>query len=197
MPRPRTPTEPTLPPSISASLYGEMVKVADRQLRRSSGPQSIDASDLVNEAWLRLRRHSKLREIPREEFIKYSAQVVHRLLIDRARRRMAQRRGGGLRRDDLHDGIAAEGLDAGQRAADVIDLDAALRDLAVRSELQAKIVQMRFVEGYSSREVAEALGVGTDRVKRETRFARAWLARALCRNCDPEIGGSSEGEAGL
>ncbi len=140
---------------------------------------TLQATALVHEAYLKLVDASQVSWRGRTHFFATSARVMRRLLIDHARGRGRQRRGGGLQRVTLDEALtpAAGGLDHDQ----LLDLDAALRKLAGLDERQARIVELRAFGGLKTAELARFFAVSERTVEREWHFARAWLRRELQR----------------
>jgi len=143
--------------------------------RSLSLAHTLQPTALVHEAYLRLVDQDRIAWQSRAQFFAVAAELMRRILVDHARRREAQKRGGPLCRIPLDDEVVA------MAAADVelLDLDDALRDLARIDARQACIVEMRFFAGVSVEECAEAMGISTPTVKREWRMARAWLHRRI------------------
>lgn len=149
-----------------------------RQLARSvSAPGSEDATlsptALVHEAWAKLSSGSSEGFRDREHFLAVAAITMRHVLVDAARRRGAQRRGGDRARVTLSD-LAEGGADC-----DLLDLDAALDELGVLSSRQARVVELRYFSGLSVPEVASCLDVSVSTIEADWRLARAWLGRRL------------------
>jgi len=155
-------------------LYGELKRIAHRQLARERPGHTLQTTALVHEAYLRLVDHTRMQWQDRAHFFAVSAQVMRRILVDHARRRNVKR-GRGLRRVSLEEAI----LVGGDRPTDLAALDDALTSLAERDPRKAQVVEMRFFGGLSVEESAEVLGVSPVTVMREWRTAKAWLYREL------------------
>jgi len=167
-------------------MYAELRRLAHQRLRRESAHPALNTTGLVHDAYLKLvdLRHAQFQD--RAHFMAMASRVMRRLLIDQARARRADKRGGGADEVDLDEAI---GLSAPQAAA-LTELDDALTRLEAIDPRQGQIVEQRYFGGLSLEETAEALDVSLSTVKRELRFAHAWLAGVL-----GESRGSREGSA--
>jgi len=160
---------------LVALVYDELRALAQRCLRAERPGHPLRPTELVHEAFLRLvdQEDSKARE--RSHFLALAATTMRRVLVDHARRSLALKRGGDVQRVPLSEGIRLQVEDPMQMLA----LDEALTRLAGRNERLARVVELRFLGGLTVQETAEALGVSTERVRLDWRFARAWLNREL------------------
>ncbi len=156
-------------------VYDELRRVAARHLRGQRPGHTLQTTALVNEAYLRLIDASQVHWQNRAHFFAVSAQLMRRILVDFARSRNYQKRGGGAQQISLDE--AAE-VAAG-RSADVLALDEALTRLAALNLRQAQVVELRYFGGLSEEETAEALKVSLRTVQRDWNFARVWLHREL------------------
>ena len=156
--------------------YAELHRLADGYVRREQH-RSVQATELINEAYLRMARGPATRFNNREHFIAIAAIAMRRLLVERARARAAAKRGGVQLQVTLDDAL----LQGGDEAAmvDLVALDRALDELARRDPQQARIVELRYFGGLSVDETADALDISAATVKRHWNFARAWLLLAL------------------
>ena len=171
------------PLSLSVLLpqvYDELRNLARRNLRRERAGGSIQATALVHEAYLRLKKDKHRGWQNRAHFFAIAATAMRRILIERARARVASKRGGPQIRVTLDDAVAADFASC----LDVVALDETLTRLAEFDPQQARIVELRFFTGLSLEEVAEEIGVSLATVKRDWTMAKAWLKRELTR--DPE-----------
>jgi RNA polymerase sigma-70 factor, ECF subfamily len=158
-------------------LYQELKRVARRQLVREEPGQTLQTTDLVHEAYLRLVDQTQVTRRGRAYFFASAARAMRQVLIDRARRRRTAKRGGGQAQLDLDD--ARITVDA--FADSLVDLDGALDELAKLSPRQARVVECRYFGGMSVDETAEALAISARTVKYDWTLARAWLYRTLQR----------------
>lgn len=162
---------------LTPLVYGELRNLAARYLRRERSDHTLQSTALVHEAYLRLIDQNQVRWQNRAHFFGVAAQMIRRILVDHARTRHAQKRGGNAQKLSLDEAI---GLPE-QRDLDIIALDDALKLLAELDPQQSKVIELRFFGGLSIEETAEALGISPATVKREWVTARAWLLRQLSR----------------
>jgi RNA polymerase sigma factor (TIGR02999 family) len=156
--------------------YGELRRIAERYVRHERA-RSVQASDLVHEAYLRLAKDSSPEYQNRAHFLAIAAIAMRRLLVERARARHAAKRGGVQVQVTLNESLLAGGGEAA--AIDLIALDRALERLAALDAEQARIVELRFFGGLSVEETAEALSISPATVKRHWTMAKAWLTREM------------------
>ena len=159
-------------------VYAELREIAERQFRRERAGHTLQPTAVVHEAYFRLVDQTRVTWKNRGHFFAIAAQAMRRILIDHARARKAEKRGGRDDRVTLDVGIASP------EPADDIDLlalDEALVRLKELDEPQSRIVELRFFGGLSIEETAEAMETSPSSVKREFRSARAWLFRELGR----------------
>jgi RNA polymerase sigma factor (TIGR02999 family) len=152
-------------------VYDELRRLAAQQLGQERAGQTLDATALVHEAYLRLVGDQQFAN--RSHFFAAAATAMRRILIDRARARRSRKRGGDGRRVPLH-GVAAP--DPDDR---LLALDEALTQLAGADPLAARVVEMHHFAGMSHEQVAAALDVSVYRARQKWTFARAWLKTAL------------------
>ena len=162
---------------IVAAVYDELHRIARRYANTEHAGHSLQATALVNEAYLRLvTRRSTWKN--RAQFFGVAATAMRRILIDYARRDRAGKRGDGLPHVALDDSgvdrVAGGGLSP-QQLTNVIAVDDALTKLAEVDPRQSRIVELRFFAGMTSREIAEALEISERTVDREWAIAQAWL----------------------
>ena len=157
--------------------YAELHRLAAGYIRREAH-KSVQATELINEAYLRLAKDERPRFENKPHFIAIAAIAMRRLLVERARARAAAKRGGAEHvQVTLNDALLADGGE--ERQVDLINLDRALEDLARHDPQQSRIVELRYFGGLSIEETADVLGISPATVKRQWTFARAWLMRAL------------------
>jgi RNA polymerase sigma factor (TIGR02999 family) len=164
-------------------VYQELRRTAHRQLRGERPGQGPQTTSLVHEAYMRLLDSSRVRWQNRSHFYAVSAQLMRRILVDFARARRAQKRGGDAVRVPID-----EALDAVPgRSADVVALDDALEVLAQFDPRKVQVVELRFFGGLSVQETAEVLSVSPDTIMRDWKLAKAWLLRELSAETGDEI----------
>ncbi len=158
------------------ALYATLRDIASRHMRRERASHTLQPTALVHEAVMRLLGRETLAFEGRDHFLRAASRAMRRVLVDHARARRAAKRDGGVR-VTLHDD---DGAAAGAAPdVDLLALDQALDRLAAVEARWAQVVELRFLLGLEVSEVADVLGVSTATVKRDWRFARAWLEREL------------------
>ena len=157
-------------------VYEELRTLAKSHLRRERRGHTVQTGTLVHQAFVRLVEGKPVPWEGRAHFFGVAARLMRQILVDHARARDADKRGGGEPAAPITDAVSVvvQALDV-----DVIALDGALVELAHHDPQQAKVVELRFFGGLTVEETAEALGISTGTVKREWSMARAWLRRAL------------------
>ena len=178
--------------NLTPLIYEQLRRLAAQHLRREPAAQTLQTTGLVHEAFLRLVDQRSPRWQNRSHFFAIASSLMRRVLVDQARVRLAEKRGGGkanIRLDDL--GATLEGRgeqllleaqsDAGEQAAraNLIGIDAALTRLDALDHRQAQIVELRFFGGLTVEETAQVLEISNATVKRDWMMAKAWLAREL------------------
>lgn len=161
-------------------VYDELRRVAGRQIGREYGPRTIGATALVHEAFIKLLPAGGIPARDRDHFVAVAARAMRQILIDRARQRLAEKRGGEAVRvtmtDQVLDGLERAG--DGKRV-DVIAVDEALSRLGAIDPDAANVVELRFFGGMTIEEVARVREISPATVKRHWAFAQAWLRREL------------------
>lgn len=160
-------------------VYPELHRIAEREMRRERVGHTLQPTAVVHEAYLKLVDQSKVDWRNRAHFLGVAARAMRRLLVDHARRRLRDKRGGGATLVEIEAAAAQPGLAVPARSVDLLALDQALERLAALDAGQARLVELRFFGGLSVEESAEALGVSTATAGRDFRSARAFLAREL------------------
>ena len=156
-------------------VHGELRRLARRYMARERPGHTLQATALVNEAYLRLIEVKRVRWQNRAHFFAMSARVMRRILVDSARARGNDKRGGGVPKVSLDEGL----LVTKQPGQDLVALDDALQALEAVHPRKSQVVELRFFGGLSIEETGEALHVSPDTVKRDWRFAKLWLLREL------------------
>jgi RNA polymerase sigma factor (TIGR02999 family) len=158
----------------STRLYHELRQLAANQLSRLPSGQTLQATALVHEAWLKLGGGEQRWE-NRAHFFGAAAQAMRQILIDQARRKAAVRHGGEMERVDLTESNIIGGAPDEQ----LLEINEALDRLAAHDPIKAELVKLRFFVGLPLAEAAEALGLSEPTAKRYWTYARAWLYREL------------------
>ena len=156
-------------------VHAELRRIARRQMGGERAGHTLQATALVNEAYLRLAGQEQFAWQDRAHFYAVCAQVMRHVLIDHARAHARDKRGGGA----PHVPLDEAALMAGGRAADFVALDEALRVLEEVDPQKGKVVALRYFAGLTVEETAEVLGLSPTTVRREWRRARAWLYRSI------------------
>lgn len=157
-------------------VYAELKRLAARYVRRERA-QSVQATELVHEAYLKMARDKPVAFQDRGHFIAIAAIAMRRLLVERARKRHAAKRGGHQVQVTLDEGLIVGGDESA--GVDIILLDRALAKLSALDPDQARIVDLRFFGGLSVEETAEAMDISPATVKRHWTVAKAWLLREI------------------
>ena len=158
-------------------VYEELRRIARRQWRRQGAGQTLDATALIHEAYLRLADQTEVRWQNRAHFFGVAAKAMRHIVVDHVRTRRAAKRGGEARRVPL-DAVSV----AIERPIDVIALDDALQSLAVLDHRKSQVVELKYFGGLAVREIAEVLHVSEETVARDWRLARTWLLRELSKS---------------
>lgn len=153
----------------------ELRRIARGYMGRERRGHTLQATALVNEAFLRLTDARQVRWQDRAHFLGISARLMRRILVDHARRRGYHKRGGAAQRVTLHEDLVA----SSDPTCDVIALDRALNALAQVDSRKSRTVELRFFGGLSVEETAKVLDVSPDTVKRDWRLAKLWLLQEL------------------
>jgi RNA polymerase sigma factor (TIGR02999 family) len=158
-------------------VYDELRRLAADKLAREASGQTLDATALVHEAYLRLVGHDDARRWQdRGHFFAAAAQAMRRILVDNARRKRAQKRGASFQRQSL-DAVAVPEIDV-----EIVALDEALKELAEADPVKARLVELRYVAGLTGEQAAMVLGISPATADRHWAYARAWLRNEVrCR----------------
>jgi len=160
---------------LAPLVYGELHHIAHGRMRKESPGHSLQTTALVNEAYLRLVNANEVDWQDRAHFFAVSAQMMRRILVDSARARDSEKRGGGVARISLDESI--DGIE--ECFGEVLALDDALHALAKMDPRKATVVELRFFGGLSVAETAAVLRVSEQTVLRDWKLARAWLMREM------------------
>jgi RNA polymerase sigma-70 factor (ECF subfamily) len=159
---------------LTPLVHQELQRIARRCMRGERAGHSLQATALVHEAYLRLVGVQHVNWQNRAHFLAMAARVMRRVLVDAARARRYQKRGGGALQVSLSDARRTP-----EKGQDVVALDEALHALAKTDERKSRVVELRFFGGLSVAETAAALSVSPETVMRDWKLARAWLRREL------------------
>jgi RNA polymerase sigma factor (TIGR02999 family) len=163
---------------LTPHVYRTLRRIAGRYMQNEREGHTLQATALVHEAYLELVDITNVDWQHRAHFFAISAQIMRNILLDRARQRLAAKRGGGAECVNL-DELPDIGMG---RARELIILDDALNTLAKMDERKARVVEMRFFGGLNVDETAEVLSVSPETVMRDWKFARSWLQAEISQN---------------
>ena len=169
-------------------VYGELKRIARRNLQNEAHAQTLNCTALVHEAYLRLVDQTRIQWNGRAHFFGAAAEVMRRILVEHARQRLAQKRGSGAVPEPLDKAVAVSLAPD----LDVIALNDALIELAAEDPECAKIIELRCFAGLSLAQTADVLDTSESSVKRAWRYGRAWLYRRLTGNAPPQEPAQSE-----
>ncbi len=158
-------------------VYKQLRLLAANCLRSERPNHSLQATALIHEAYLKIIDQDRVDWQSRAHFFAVAAKVMRRILVDHARQRLAQRRGGGAVRIELDESLMVSDAKCGL----IADLHEALERLEAVGERPARIVEMRFFAGMTEEQIGEILGIATRTVKRDWKFAKAWLHGEMVR----------------
>ena len=157
-------------------VYDELHRQAARYLRRERGDHTLQTTALIHEAYVKLIDQRNVQWQNRAHFFGIAANAMRRILVDYARTRKREKRGGNDVKLQLDE---AMNVSAGQQDIDLVALDEALDRLAGYDERQARIVELRYFSGMTEEETAEVLGISPATVRRDWNMAKAWLHKQL------------------
>ena len=177
------PDDPEAAEALYRHVYAELRSIAQRQLRSERPNHTLQPTALVSEAYLKLIEQSSVDWQNRNQFFALASRAIRRILVDHARHRQREKRGGGAEVLPIE---FAERVPAPGLSTDLVALDRALTRLKEVDQLKCEIVEMRFFGGLSIQDVADTLGVSSRTVERHWRFAKAWLFRELSGDADGE-----------
>jgi RNA polymerase sigma factor (TIGR02999 family) len=163
-------------------VHAELQRLAGGIMQNERAAHTLQATALVNELYLRLVDVRRVRWQDRNHFLSMTARLMRRVLVDHARTRRAQKRGGQAIRVPLDDGVDV----ADERGRDLVALDEALIALAATDERKSRVIELRFFGGLSVEETAGVLGISVETVMRDAKLAKAWLQRELRRGAASE-----------
>ena len=159
-------------------VHDELRRLARGYMARERPDHTLQASGLVNEAYMRLIELKQMRWQNRAHFFAMAARLMRRILVDFARSRDYQKRGGGLQQVSFAESLAV----SNEQPLDLVALDDVLVALAAVDDRKSRVVELRFFGGLSVEETAEVLKISCETVKRDWKFAKQWLLRELGRH---------------
>jgi RNA polymerase sigma-70 factor (ECF subfamily) len=153
-------------------IYDELRRLAHAYMKRERAGHTLQTTALVNEAYLKLVNQERAQWHNRKHFFAVSAQLMRRILVDRARTKNYQKRGGGEQTLSLDEALT---ISADNQAAEIIALDEALKELSAFDERKSQVVELRYFGGLSVEETADVLKISPVTVRRDWATAKAWL----------------------
>lgn len=162
---------------LTDNVYNELRHIARRYMRNERAGYTLQTTALVNEVYLRLVDVKNIEWQQRAQFFGLAAQLMRRILVDAARARGSQKRGGGAVKVSVDEALVL----SPERDASLVALDEALEAFSKLAARQAKVVEMRYFGGLSEEETAEVLKISLRTVRRDWNFAKSWLMRELSR----------------
>ena len=175
-------------------VYDELNRIASRQMARERRGHTLQATALVNEAWMQMARAANLELKDRAHFLAVAARVMRQILVQYARSHNSEKRGAGAPRLELIDAIDANSAASGGRGdCDLLALDEALGKLAVEDERKSRIVELKYFGGLTNEEIAEVVGIATITVRRDLQVAQAFLHWQMSGTSSPQgLGGTDQ-----
>lgn len=167
--------DPKAADQLLSLLYEELRRLARNKMSREAPGQTLQPTALVHEAWLRLMGPQPQTFANRAHFFSAAAEAMRRILIDRARRRLSGRHGGGLERIDV-ESVDIAGPDSDELLLGIHEM---LDRLAKEHPEHAEVVKLRYFVGLTNEEIAQTLGISASSVKNYWTFSRAWIFRAM------------------
>lgn len=156
-------------------VYDELHRMAKRYMSSQPSGQTLQTTALIHEAYLKLADNKEKQFANRAHFFAVAANAMRHILVDHARMRQAEKRGGAMQKISLENAAVV----SAERASELVALDDALAKLSVSDERKAKVVELRYFGGLSIEETAQVLKISTETVTRDWRFAKTWLLREL------------------
>ena len=156
-------------------VYEELRQIARRYMRRQHSGHTFQTTELIHEAYLKIAKQDEQNWYNRAHFFGVAAQAMRHILVDYARSKQSQKRGGDLERVTL----TAVSAVSGNQSKEIVALDEALNNLAVLDQRKSRVVELKYFGGLTTEEIAEVLKVSPETVKRDWSFARNWLLREL------------------
>lgn len=167
---------------LARTLYGDLHRIAERHLKGERPNHTLQATALLHEAYLKLSGDNPQQFSDRTHFLAVASRVMRQVLVDHARARLTEKRGGG-KQVSLDTGSSADPLQVSEDGAvdpvDILQLNRALEALAQEDADLARLIEMRYFGGMSAEETAEAVGSSAHVVRHDLRLAHAWLRRQL------------------
>ena len=167
--------DPNAAEQLLPLVYGELRKLAAARMAQEAPGQTLQATALVHEAWLKLAGSDRQQWRGRAHFFGAAAEAMRRILIDKARCKASQKRGGDQPPEEFHESR----IELRAPSAEILAVHDALDALAAEDRMAAEVVKLRYFVGMTIPEIADALGLAPRTADRHWAFARAWLKRAI------------------
>jgi RNA polymerase sigma factor (TIGR02999 family) len=167
--------DPNAAEQLLVLVYDDLRRLAAFKIARESPGQTLQPTALVHEAWMRLAGSENVSFANRAHFFYAASEAMRRILIDRARRKLTQRHGGGYKRVNLEDFDPA----APEVEEMLLVVNEALDRMALEHPVQAKLVKLRYFAGMTNEEVSQVMGISVSTAKNYWAFSRAWLLNAI------------------
>lgn len=167
--------EKTALEKLLPAVYDELRRMAAGMLRRERADHTLQPTALVHEAYLKLINQEKVQWQSRAQFFALSANIMRNILVDHARRNLTEKRGAGAQKISLEN-LITQSI---SRAADLVALDESLAELAKFDERKAKIIELRYFGGLSLEEIESVTNLSIATIRRDMRFAEAWLCKPM------------------
>ena len=161
--------------AITPMIYRELRRIAASHLRRERSGHTLQPTDLLHEAFLRLIKQHDQSWKNRAHFFGVAANLMRQILVDHARAKACQKRGGGMEKVGLDEAVSA----AASRPDYLVALDDAMKELEKLDAVKCRVIELRFFGGMSVEETAEVTGVSASKINRDQRMAEAWLQRQM------------------
>lgn len=155
--------------------YGELRRIASRQMARERSGHTLQATALVHEAWVQLAGAAKVEWADRAHFLAIAARLMRQILVQHARARNAEKRGSGAIRLELNEALDSPAPDGPAGGCDLLALDQALERLAAQDERKGRLIEMKYFGGLTNEEIADVLAVSVSTVRRDLQVAHAFL----------------------
>src|SRR5258705_7951316 len=173
--------DPNAAEQLLPMVYDELRKLAAARMAHEAPGQTLQATALVHEAWLKLAGSDRQQWRGRAHFFGAAAEAMRRILIDKARRKASQKRGGDQPPEELHESR----IELRAPSAEILAVNDALDALAAEDRMAAEVVKLRYFVGMSIPEIADALGMAPRTADRHWAFARGWLKRTIAGERSP------------
>ncbi len=160
-------------------VYGELYRLGRSYMRREGPDHTLQATALINEAYLQLIRQRRVSWQDRSHFFAVAATMMRRILLHHAERKQAAKRGGSQPVVNLDEAVIGTVIGGNEPSIDLFALDRAIEELQQLDPRSGRVVELKFFAGLTAKEIAEVLKISEATVKREWRMARAWLQRHL------------------